>query len=166
MKFTPIYREWKRNIWSLLRINLGFNSNKKDLDHWLKVIITSWEIWLQRLIRSASLGWQRRDYKGDQLQELCWGVVRCRAMRVVSCLFCLVERWGIKCTWKLATWATFQVRKVEDHEKWSDNKSFSTSLFCFFTGQNDIILYQNKPFWLKRIVSLKWNGVILTPLGF
>jgi hypothetical protein len=27
--------------------------------------------------------------------------------------------------------------------------------FVFFTGQNDIILYQNKPFWSKRIVSLK-----------
>ena len=48
-------------------------------------------------------------------QELCWGVVWCQAIRVVSCLSCLVERWGIP--WKVVTQATFHVQKIKDNEQ-------------------------------------------------
>ena len=36
------------------------------------------------------------------LSKLCFEV-QCRAMRVIACLLCLVERWDIKCLWKVTT---------------------------------------------------------------
>jgi hypothetical protein len=43
-------RGWKKDIWSLFLINISLDSNENDLKHWLKIIIKSCKIRLQRLL--------------------------------------------------------------------------------------------------------------------
>jgi hypothetical protein len=62
-KFTSIYRGWKMDIWFLLGMNIDPWFKKEDLNHWLKLTITSCKGWLcQRLwINFAASSWFSRN---------------------------------------------------------------------------------------------------------
>jgi hypothetical protein len=116
MKSTPIYRGWKRVILSLL---------EKNFCPWFVQKRS------QSLVELATLGRCRDLYGVNQPERTTWCY---RAMSGDHLRINLVEKWSIKCTWKVATRATFRLKIKEDNEQWPDD-----ALSDIFLMQNDAV---------------------------
>jgi hypothetical protein len=152
MECTPIYRGWKRDIFSLLVPNIvpWFEPKESQL------LVQSYQDELSKFDNSglpelAFLGrhWGRSGVNQSK-RSISWygqvsdhhGMVKCQTIMVVYDLSSLFERWRIKCSEKIATQVAFEWKNDEEGEQ------YKTTCFSYFSYSN-FSCYSNWYFFMS-----------------